>query len=347
MITSVRATRAVGLRSTMAELFEASRASPRSTGRRARSAPTTPCCVAISTRDSATPESVISPCGGPLAASTVARIHVVLRSCLAHAMRWGGSGTTPGAHSQDRRAGTGGLCTDAGRGRLTDRTSRPARSDVVRLLTTLAATTGARRAQLLGLCWSDVRFSSRCIRFCRGWVEGPNGPVLAATKTRRRHSVDLDRRTCELPAEYAQRAAARAGGVLDPKAFVFATDLVGRSAWKPNRRPKPSSEPAVLSASRESSSATSDTSWRPRCSTPARPSSSLRADWTTPESPPPSTTTLIPFPAATQPSCSPGAFATPNRNPTDPWRPRYRRPDDGARRVIVRRSYSIVVDDVA
>jgi len=105
MITSVRATRAVGLRSMMAELFDAWHAIAA-----VNWAPST-----VRANDSVlrrhlhprfgntrvgdlTPAMIdafyaelrrTGNAGGPLAASTVARIHVVLRSCLAHAMRWG------------------------------------------------------------------------------------------------------------------------------------------------------------------------------------------------------------------------------------------------------------------
>jgi integrase len=56
----------------------------------------------------------------------------------------------------------------------------------------LAATTGARRPQLLGLRWENVRHDTMRVAFCAGWVEGPDGPTLAPMKTKRRHSVDLD-----------------------------------------------------------------------------------------------------------------------------------------------------------
>ena len=55
----------------------------------------------------------------------------------------------------------------------------------------LAATTGARRAQLLGLKWEQVHRDTMRVDFCRGWVDGHNGPTVAPTKTRRRHSVDI------------------------------------------------------------------------------------------------------------------------------------------------------------
>jgi integrase len=66
-----------------------------------------------------------------------------------------------------------------------------ARDAQLHLFVTLAAVTGARRAQLLGLRWHNVQIDTQRVSFRAGWVEGPSGPVLSATKTRRRHCVDL------------------------------------------------------------------------------------------------------------------------------------------------------------
>ncbi|HET6950408.1 MAG TPA: hypothetical protein VFI47_08535 [Acidimicrobiales bacterium] len=102
------------------------------------------------------------------------------------------------------------------------------RDEQLHLFVTLAAVTGARRAQLLGLRWHNVHLDTHSVSFCAGWVEGPHGPVLAATKTRRNHAVDLDPTTCTL---LARRANDR-GGPND--GFVFSDDR-GLTAWKPNR----------------------------------------------------------------------------------------------------------------
>ena len=93
----------------------------------------------------------------------------------------------------------------------------------------LAAFTGARRAQLLGLRWDNVSLTAGRVAFRAGWVEGPNGPVLADTKTRRSHVVDLDPGTCAIVARYAATVAAPVG-----EGFVFSDDD-GFTAWKPNR----------------------------------------------------------------------------------------------------------------
>ncbi len=58
-------------------------------------------------------------------------------------------------------------------------------------LVLLAATTGARRAQLLGLSWDHVHGDVRRVAFTRGWVQGTTGSTVAPTKTKRRHSVEL------------------------------------------------------------------------------------------------------------------------------------------------------------
>jgi integrase len=56
------------------------------------------------------------------------------------------------------------------------------RDAALHALMVIAAFTGARRAQLLGLRWRNVDFEHSRLSFTAGWVEGPNGPVLTATK---------------------------------------------------------------------------------------------------------------------------------------------------------------------
>ena len=102
------------------------------------------------------------------------------------------------------------------------------RDPQLHVLLVLAAFTGARRAELLGLRWHNVHFDTGRVSFCAGWVEGPNGPVLTATKTKRRHVVDLDPATCQVLADHADQAGTRLDG------FVFSDDS-GVTAWKPNR----------------------------------------------------------------------------------------------------------------
>ena len=95
------------------------------------------------------------------------------------------------------------------------------------LFVVLAAVTGARRAEMLALRWDNIKLGRGRIEFAAGWVVGPNGPVLAPTKTRRTHSVDIDADTIELLASHRDEASNATG-------FVFSDDH-GATAWKPNR----------------------------------------------------------------------------------------------------------------
>lgn len=139
---------------------------------------------------------------------------------------------------------------------------------------------------------------------CAGWVEGPDGPVLAATKTRRNHSVDLDTATCALLSRHADDRVGRNDG------FVFSDDG-GRTAWKPNRVTEAFIRHRRAAGLRSFRLHDRAASWRPRCCTRACPSWSCPAGSTTNACPRPWTATPTPCRAAmpTQPprsddSCS-------------------------------------------
>jgi integrase len=99
---------------------------------------------------------------------------------------------------------------------------------VFHALVMLAAMTGARRSQLLALRWRDVNLTRGQIAFSNGWVEGPTGPMLTATKSKRRHTVELDQPSVELLAAQC----ALLGDQCTVDRFVFAT--LDGAAWKPN-----------------------------------------------------------------------------------------------------------------
>ena len=245
MVTAVQATRAIGVRSTVSELLEAWFAVAR-----AGWAPTTirqtrsvldrylhpqlgEVCVGEVTpvmidHAYARLHRAGGKSGQPLAPGTLARIHVVLRSAFSQAMRWGWVWDNPAERTHRITATTteprpptpDELCA------LLDHVA--ARDPQLHTFLVLATVTGARRAQLLGLRWHNVDIVGRRVSFCNGWVEGPEGPVLTSTKTRRRHIVDLDPGSFAILATHAQRAASSWDG------FAFSDDG-GRTAWKPNR----------------------------------------------------------------------------------------------------------------
>ena len=161
--------------------------------------------------------------GQPLAAGTLARIHVVLRSAFAHAVRWGWIWDNPAERAHRIVYVAPEIRPPSPWDVQTLLQHLSEQSPLQHLFVHLAAVTGARRAQLLGLRWDDVDLERGRIEFRRGWVEGPDGPVIAPTKTKRSHSVDID------PATVTLLDGLAAGHV----GFVFSDDA-GVTAWKPN-----------------------------------------------------------------------------------------------------------------
>ena len=102
----------------------------------------------------------------------------------------------------------------------------------------LAASTGARRSQLLGLRWAEIDARHAAIGFTRAYVEGPTGPVLRATKTHRTYRVAIDDATLQRLVEHRRRADARAAAnrvELADGGFVFSAATDGSAPWLPNR----------------------------------------------------------------------------------------------------------------
>lgn len=166
--------------------------------------------------------------GQGLSSGTLARLHVVLRSALAQAQRWGWVFDNPVERAHRIKV------------RKTDR-QPPTPEEVAMLMgwlaehdellhlfVALAVSTGARRAQLLAVQWDNIDLGRGRVAFVGGWVEGPDGPVLSDTKTSRRHQVQVDPVTIEL---LRQRLGDGRCG------YVFSDDE-GVSAWKPNRATK-------------------------------------------------------------------------------------------------------------
>ena len=71
----------------------------------------------------------------------------------------------------------------------------------------LAASTGARRSQMLGLRWADIDFPHSAIGFSRAYVDGPAGPVLRATKTDRTYRVAVDEASMQRLVDHCTRTA--------------------------------------------------------------------------------------------------------------------------------------------
>lgn len=197
--------------------------------------------------------------GRPLAASSVARIHTIVRAALEQAVTWGWLAVNPAAKARPGAVEETEINPPAPDQlpAVFDAAERHSPDLAVFLL--LAAVTGARRSELCALRWSDL--APGVVTVARGIVLGPlNDDTLSAyrghiweagwqrgqrptaliekkTKTNRPRTIAVDEATAAVLAAQRARAAegALAHGVsLPPDAFVFSHQPDGSRPWRPD-----------------------------------------------------------------------------------------------------------------
>jgi integrase len=162
---------------------------------------------------------------GPLTAGTVNRIHVVLHRALAQALRWDWIWINPASAATPPRYQPSEIRPPSAQQVATLLAFAEQSDPPLGVFLRLAATTGARRSQLLGLRWPDVDLAHGALSFTRALIEGPDGPVLTPTKTRRTYRVELDDASIAALRTHLHARTTDAG-------FVFAhTDA---RPWLPN-----------------------------------------------------------------------------------------------------------------
>lgn len=169
--------------------------------------------------------------GRPLSAGTVRRIHVVLHRALALAARWEWIWRNPASNASPPRSVPAEIRPPSAAQIAGLLRSVEGCQPALHLFLLLSATTGARRGELLALRWADVDLENGSLAIQRAYTEGPSGPVLAPTKTRRSHRVALDRMSL-----FALQKFAADEGVNEQSTnrFVFSHRADGASPWLPN-----------------------------------------------------------------------------------------------------------------
>lgn len=178
--------------------------------------------------------------GGPrvkYSPATVRRVHGILRRALSQGVRWGWIQRNP--------------AVDATPPRVPLRELKPPTPDeVVRLFraaeesdpalaifVVLAASTGARRGELLAFRWSDVDLEKRSISIERGLVLVGEQLIEQGTKTHQSRRVAVDDVTVSLLAAHRQRMeqiATACGATLSPEAFVLSDSADGSAPLRPD-----------------------------------------------------------------------------------------------------------------
>lgn len=109
---------------------------------------------------------------------------------------------------------------------------RPNRDLVV--LLTLAAATGARRGELVGLRFSDFDHERRELFFGRSVAQVGSTLTVKGTKTERQRRISLDEATAGVLADYLEvKRSKMVRPVADP--FMWSTELDGSRPWPPAR----------------------------------------------------------------------------------------------------------------
>jgi integrase len=101
----------------------------------------------------------------------------------------------------------------------------------------LAASSGARRGELLALRWDDVDFDRRTLSIERGIVLVDGDLIEQSTKTHQSRWISLDAGTVTALKEHQGRAMDKAHAsscVLNPQGFVFSHSVDGSLPWHPD-----------------------------------------------------------------------------------------------------------------
>ncbi len=162
--------------------------------------------------------------GGGLSARTVRYFHTVLNKALADAVRAGHATRNPAALADppSPKAARPRVFPVWSPEELTQYLLAT-KSDRHYLAFHVAATTGLRRGELLGLRWCDVDCEARQLHVVQTLVEAAHKPIFGLPKTERsRRVVALDARTTELLAAARAAAECRRGG-FDERGVVFTT----------------------------------------------------------------------------------------------------------------------------
>ena len=102
----------------------------------------------------------------------------------------------------------------------------------------IAATTGARRGELLGTRWSDVDFDARILHIRRA-IKHDDGPgwVIGSTKTHAERRIALDAFSIKVLKAHRQSVEQRAQDamvVLGPDGYIFTFDPTGYTPMRPD-----------------------------------------------------------------------------------------------------------------
>ena len=173
----------------------------------------------------------------PMSPGAVRRVHAILSGALNYAVSWGWIERNPAEYAHPPK--------------LARRRAQPPAGDhVARLINAawthdtelavflwLAATTGARRGELVALRWSNIDLEQGLLRVASNYVVRQNQQRLKGTKTGEERLLSLDSVTVPLLDGFRaarQAALIPARKLLPEDAFLFSSDPLGAWPWHPD-----------------------------------------------------------------------------------------------------------------
>lgn len=174
---------------------------------------------------------------GPYTPATVKRVHGIIRRALAQGVRWGWLRHNPALDASPPRVPLRPMHPPtpdevAGLFRLASE-----RHPTLAVFIMLAASTGARRGELVALRWRDLDLERRTVTIERGLILVGNALIEQGTKTHQSRRVSLDEGTIAVLRAHRARLehiAATCGVSLAEDPFVFTEAVDASTPWRPD-----------------------------------------------------------------------------------------------------------------
>ena len=175
-----------------------------------------------------------------LAASTVVRIHGIIRACFELAVKNDWIATNPAARARPpRQVQKVPEAPDADSVKAMLLTAYETDKEMYAFLR-LASATGLRRGSICGLRWPDLDLARGMLLHQRAIGTGKGTPYEKTTKSGVSHTIALDRDTVAILRWHRLRMLIRSKdlGGLDPTGYLFSADPTCSKPWRPDHASK-------------------------------------------------------------------------------------------------------------
>jgi integrase len=180
---------------------------------------------------------VVGGARGPYSPATIRRVHGIIRRALTQGVRWGWIDHNPAIDASPPRVPIRELKPPSPDEvvelfRLAEETDPDLATYII-----LAASSGARRGEMVALRWKDFDLDSGTLSIERGVVLVGKELIEQGTKSHQSRKITLDSTTIKCLREHQIRAnevASLAGTAIGTESFVFSRAADGSVPWRPD-----------------------------------------------------------------------------------------------------------------